>query len=164
MTDAKSLITAAERNFGVLKREVEGLTHADSLIQPPFRGNCLNWVVGHVTQSRDKMLQALGEQSVWTTDQIARYERESDAVTTDVPGVVPFEQMLVDLETTQERLLSALKRCVQADLDARSPEVIKGLSDWTVGDTVAFLLWHETYHVGQTNLLRQVGGKNDKTI
>ncbi|MBL8165289.1 MAG: DinB family protein [Anaerolineae bacterium] len=164
MTDVKSLITTAERNFGVLKREVEGLTHADSLVQPPFRGNCLNWVVGHVTQSRDKMLQALGEASVWTAEQIDRYERESEPITADMPGVIPFEQMMADLAITQERLLGALKRCEQTTLDTRAPEVIKGLPEWSIGETLAFLLWHETYHVGQTNLLRQVAGKNDKTI
>jgi uncharacterized damage-inducible protein DinB len=34
----------------------------------------------------------------------------------------------------------------------------------TVGQRVFFLYFHESYHVGQTELLRQLAGKNDKII
>jgi len=43
-------------------------------------------------------------------------------------------------------------------------EAIKGITDWTVGEWLNFLLWHETYHVGTTEQLRQLAGKNDKVI
>ncbi|OYV88568.1 MAG: hypothetical protein B7Z63_00165 [Ignavibacteriae bacterium 37-53-5] len=34
----------------------------------------------------------------------------------------------------------------------------------TVAERVFFLYFHETYHVGQTELFRQLTGKNDKII
>ncbi len=34
----------------------------------------------------------------------------------------------------------------------------------TTAEMLHFLCWHETYHIGQTELLRQVIGKNDKVI
>ena len=38
------------------------------------------------------------------------------------------------------------------------------IDDETLADWVAFLHWHETYHVGQLELLRQLAGTNDKII
>jgi hypothetical protein len=34
----------------------------------------------------------------------------------------------------------------------------------TAGQQIRFSHWHETYHVGQLELLRQLAGKNDKVI
>jgi hypothetical protein len=34
----------------------------------------------------------------------------------------------------------------------------------TLGNRLFFIYYHETYHVGQTELLRQLAGKNDKII
>ena len=36
--------------------------------------------------------------------------------------------------------------------------------DGTIGGMVSFLAMHETYHVGQLELLRHLAGKNDKII
>lgn len=161
--DARTLLDAANRNYGVLLRQVDGLTHEDSLLQPPFRGNCLNWIAGHITQSRDKMLQLVDEPSVWTAAQIARYERESPPVTSG-EDAMPFAQILDDLKTAHERLTAKLQQMSAEDLMAPAQEVIKGIPPWSIGELLHFLLWHETYHVGQTELLRQLAGKNDKVI
>ena len=34
----------------------------------------------------------------------------------------------------------------------------------TVAERLLFLAWHEGYHVGQTEYLRQLSGKDDKII
>jgi uncharacterized damage-inducible protein DinB len=34
----------------------------------------------------------------------------------------------------------------------------------TQADSLFFRYFHETYHVGQTELLRQLAGRNDKVI
>jgi hypothetical protein len=65
-------------NYDVIKRQVDGLSHQDSLLQPPFRGGCLNWILGYIL--------------------------------------------------------------------------------------IAFMYFHETYHTGQTELLRQLAGTDDKVI
>lgn len=162
--DKQALIDMLQRNFGVLQRQVEGLTHADSLLPLPFRGNCLNWVLGHIVQSRDRMLQVAGEESVWTPQQIARYQRDSEPITGPAADVIPLEKMLADLATSQERLMDALERMTEGDLSVAGKEVIAGAPPWTIAQWLHFLLWHETYHVGQTEMLRQLTGVNDKVI
>ena len=61
MIDPGLLANGFESNTWVILKQVEGLTHEDSLIQPPFRGNCLNWVLGHIADNRNTMLRFAGE-------------------------------------------------------------------------------------------------------
>lgn len=164
VVDAPTLISVANRNFGVIQKQINGLTHADSLLQLPFRGNCLNWVMGHITQSRDKMLQLVDQPSVWTPEQIARYERDSAPILEAGPDVLPFEKIVADLTTAHERLVEALKGFSLDDLAAVGKGVIKNAPPWNIAEWLHFLLWHETYHVGQLEILRQLTGVNDKVI
>lgn len=60
MITVTDLIESLERNLYIIKVQTQGLTHADSLLQLPFRGNCLNWVVGHIAANRNTMLYFLG--------------------------------------------------------------------------------------------------------
>jgi uncharacterized damage-inducible protein DinB len=161
--DAQLLISPLERNFGVIQAQVKGLTHEDSLLQLPFRGNCLNWIVGHITQSRNKMLDLVNEALVWTPEQIARYDRNSEPVTSG-EDALHFEKILADLGTIHERLIAALTRMSPDELSATAKEVIKGTPPWSIAEYLNFLIWHETYHVGQTEILRQLSGVNDKVI
>lgn len=161
--DARTLIETANRNFGTLVRHIQDLTHEESLIQPSFNANCLNWVVGHMLQSRDKMLQLVDEPAVWTAEWIARYERGSEPITSG-DDAIRLEQMLADFQTAHERLVAKLGRMTPEDLAAPAKEVIKNIAPQSTAEFLNFLLWHETYHVGQVDLLRQVAGKNDKII
>jgi hypothetical protein len=163
MYDSRVLIEMVQRNFGVVKAHLEGVTHEQSLIQPPFNSNCLNWVVGHIVQNRNKMLLLLDQPTTWTDEQIERYNYGSLPVT-DGHDALPLGQMAADLAVCNQRLVEALQPLTSTDLDAPGKEVIKGMTDWTVGWTLNFLIWHETYHTGQTDILRQASGKNDKII
>ena len=100
MITTANLTEAFARNVAIIRRQAAGLTQEESLRQPPFRGNCLNWVVGHLADYRDHILRALGAEPVMGE----------------------------------------------------------------AGERLFFWYFHETYHVGQTELLRQLAGKDDKII
>jgi hypothetical protein len=87
---AQQIGKAYARNLWVLKQQTEGLTHADSLLQPAMRGNCLNWILGHLAVHRDYVLDALGREKVVGDTAIARYGRESAPILGDGDGVLPF--------------------------------------------------------------------------
>lgn len=157
------LVDMLGNNYGVILRQVGGMTHEESLLQLPFRGNCLNWVMGHIVQSRHQILQLIGEDPVWTPEELARYKRDSEPVTQEGPGVMRFEKMLDDLKTTQEKIAVRIKGFSAEELQAEGREVIKGLTG-ALADQLSFFIWHEAYHVGQTDQLRQLSGKNDKVI
>ena len=154
------LAEAFGRNLSIVQRQSEGLSHADSLRQPPFRGNCLNWVLGHMAESRDSILEALGE-APSSGEAVARYARESEPITADDAGALPLDELLRLLAASQEALAAALSRATPEDL-ARELKV--GERTTTVGARVFFLYFHETYHVGQTELLHQLAGATDKVI
>ena len=161
--DAQLLTIPLERNFGVIQAQIKGLTHEDSLLQLPFRGNCLNWILGHITQSRNKMLDLVNESLVWTPEEVARYERNSEPVTSG-EDALRFEKIIADLGTAHQRLIAALAPMTPDDLGVTGKEVIKGTPPWSIAEYLNFLIWHETYHVGQTEILRQLSGVNDKVI
>ena len=64
MISPQDLAEAFGLNQRVIKMQTADLSHQDSLLQPPFRGNCLNWVLGHIAANRDKILAAFGEAEI----------------------------------------------------------------------------------------------------
>ena len=163
MIDALVLKGIIERNYGVIQRQIKGLTHEHSLIQPPFRGNCMNWVLGHLVVSRERILIMIGSPTVWTPEQRARYERDAEPIV-DGMDALPFDKIVADLTTSQERICSWLESCTLEELNAQViphniPTNAAPLWEW-----MEFLLWHEAYHLGNLELLRQLAGMNDKVI
>jgi len=73
MISSKALSTAFARNVEIIKMQTEGLTHQDSLLQLPFRGNCLNWVVGHLLTNRCNIIRLLGEENPLPGIKISHY-------------------------------------------------------------------------------------------
>ena len=156
MTKSGTLAEYYGLTYRVIHRQLVGLTHEDSLLQPPFRGNCLNWVFGHIVSGRETVLTLLGEDLPWTEELSPRYNRNTEPISS-AEQALPLEQLLGDLEESQTRILAGLQRI--------SPEKLEMvIDDETVNEKITFSHWHETYHVGQLELLRQLAGKDDKVI
>jgi hypothetical protein len=158
MIDAKDLVGAFARNTGIVKAQTEDLTQADSLIQHP-NGNCLNWVVGHIIVSRDDMLELLGEPPASSAAE--RYKRGSEPIAGEGEGVLPLSQLLELLDQSQARIETVLSRLDAAVFARKSEGDERGRS---IGQRAFFIYFHETYHVGQTELFRQLAGRDDKLI
>lgn len=157
MLTRDELIKDFERNRRIVQAQCDGLSHADSLLQPPFDSNCLNWTVGHLVVHRDKILKTMGADPVLDPETFARYTNESDPVLADGPDVRQLDELLAALDQTQERLARAIPTI---DLDADSGNERQR----TVGERIRFLYFHDTYHTGQTELLRAMAGRSDKVI
>ena len=161
MITTADIIAGLERNLGIIKAQTEGLSHADSLLQPPFRGNCLNWVLGHMADNRNTMLRLLGEEAIIGEAQAKRYGYDSEPVCGDEDDILTLEQLLAVLEQGQSALAARLEKITAEEL---AGEVESFLGTSTLGQLIFFLYWHETYHVGQPEYLRQLAGKDDKVI
>ena len=161
MITTTHLIEAFERNIRIIQMQTEGLTHTDSLLQMPFRANCLNWVVGHVLANRDGILKSIGEETLLSDEEIEVYKRESEPVSIDGAGIIPLQRMLELLARGQERISASL---ADIKIEEFSKDIQVGDRNRTLGERLFFLYFHETYHVGQTEFLRQMAGKDDKVI
>ena len=155
----EALIELFNRTQWVIKQQTAGLTQADSLLQPAQAANCLNWVVGHIVASRNSILLALGETMVWDEETLAVYKRESEPLT-DGEQAQPLEKLLADLDLTHSQIINALENISAGTLE----ETLDSDPKRSIGQRVAFLHWHETYHSGQLELLQALAGKTDKII
>jgi hypothetical protein len=163
MLTPQQLADAFGRNVEIVKLQTQGLSHADSLIQLPFRGNCLNWVVGHLVTNRNAVLELLDGEPALDPRRVARYARESEPITADAPAVLPLAELVNILEQSQAQLAEILAAATPELLSRQAPlfgsSTTRPLSDW-----LFFLYFHDCYHVGQTEILRQAAGVDDKVI
>jgi uncharacterized damage-inducible protein DinB len=162
MITPKTLADAFENNVGIVKMQAAGLSQTDSLVQLPFRANCLNWVLGHLVSNRRTILKLLGDEQTLDGTLIARYEYDSAPVTGEGEGVLPLEQLLSLLDRAQEQIAKRLEAITEEEL-AR-PLIVFGNRERTLGEWLFFFFFHDCYHTGQTEILRQAAGKDDKII
>lgn len=146
-------------NHFALRANTKGLSHQESLIQPEPGGNCLNWVLGHILASRNLILRHLGEPPLWSEAEAEPYRRGSQPLR-DPARARPFEDLLADLDRSQERLETALDRVGDSRLGESVAEGKRGFGGGMIGAAIAGLHFHEAYHVGQTGLLRRMVGKS----
>lgn len=164
MTTMLTSVKLAEffsRNLITIQAQTKGLVHEQSLLQAPFRANCLNWVLGHILSSRDNALSALGAERVLTSEQAARYGYGSNPICGPEEGILRMERILELLQLSQERLNAALQTVSAATLEE---ERIMGPFHVPCGELIVQLFAHDSYHTGQTDILRQLAGTNDKVI
>ena len=75
--------------------------------------------------------------------------------------ILTLEELLGVLEQGQKALAVKLQTIPTEDLER---QVQSFLGTTTLGQLVFFLCWHEGYRTGQTEILRQLAGKDDKVI
>lgn len=155
------LVRAFARNVAIVQMQAEGLSHLDSLVQTPYRVNCFNWVVGHLVASRDDVLAEIGASKVWTEETEGRYRRESEPITEDGPGVLPFSVLMDGLAETQRRIEQSVGALTEQQM---AVEIMTGDKPVSLASRLRFYYFHDTYHTGQTEILRQFAGKNDTII
>jgi len=150
------------RNQSVIHAQADGLTHEESLTQTEYNINCFNWVVGHIVDSRSRLLESFGAGPVMPEEQGERYRRESDPVTADGDDVVPFDRLLGMLDETQGLLDEMLGEASEEWLAEETP-ITEDRNPSRLSQFM-FVYFHDTYHTGQTDLLRQMSGYSDKII
>jgi hypothetical protein len=147
---AQALIDDYETNTWLIHRHVDGVSDEDSLLQLPFQANCLNWILGHIIWRRNSVMSALGLSPLWEEGVASKYKTNSDPITPQ-SGARRFTNLLADLDQTQGAISAALKESTDNDLD----KVVtndRGAKR-VIGHLQGFH-WHETYHIGQLEILR----------
>jgi uncharacterized damage-inducible protein DinB len=148
-------------NLRLIKLQTDGLSHEDSLIQTTYNINSLNWVLGHIAVNRDNVLRVLDAEPLLSDNESVRYKRGSEPVRTDDGLILSLESLLYVLERGQETISAVLSSLAVEDMDR---ELQSGENNVTLESRLFGLYFHDTYHTGQTDLLRQVAGKNDQVI
>jgi hypothetical protein len=145
------LIDDYATNSWLIGRLTDGITHEESLLQLPFEANCFNWLVGHMVSGRNTAMKVLGLTPIWPEETVVRYRTGSTPITGPGCGEARLEDLLGDLEEAGRRIAAALADMNDAEL-ARPAETDRGVKQ--TGEHLEGLHWHETYHIGQLELLR----------
>ena len=142
-----------------MKLNIEGITHPESLQSPPGGGNCLNWVLSHILNSRNGVFPWIGLEPFWGEEHSGRYGRGSPPLT-DPAEAVPFQELERLYGESQQWLFSRLPELNKQQLQAALPNPGPVLGT-TVREGLVTVAFHEAYHVGKTALLRRVLGKKE---
>lgn len=150
-------------DFGIttwlIRRHVDGVSDADSLAQPPFPTNCMNWILGHIVWRRNSCLEALGLSPLWEEPVASWYRTNSEPIRS-AENARPFTDLVTDVGRFQEILTKALEGIMDAELDRL---FTNDRGEKPVIEHIQGFHWHETYHVGQLEVLRafidSLGGK-----
>lgn len=144
-------------NLKLVDKQTDGMSHYDSLLQLPFKGNCLNWVVGHIIQGRSELLAILGKATLWGETEARVYQTGSEPITPyNADTALCFEKLLNLLRESQMPLEQTLEKITAEELDRAVEE---GGKSSTIGELINGYCWHETYHIGQIELLCRLAGK-----
>ena len=122
---------------------------ADEWLRKPGDGsNHLLWVMGHLVWARGNAVKTLG--SPWSRDWAKQFSRGAAGVdAADYPAVEDVSKAWAHVSAELPKFLAAA-----------SPELLdkphdKPTFDGKMGGFIAFLAFHETYHVGQVGYLRK---------
>lgn len=140
-----------EMSYATMFRNLEGITHDESLVTPPTGGNCLNWVLGHIVATRNRMLPMLRLSAIWPPEHAFFYSGRDEAQWTP-GGAFHLDALKADLARSQQLLNGAF--------DTLAPNDLVELTDngQPLSDVIGFFHFHESYHGGQIALLRRVLG------
>lgn len=142
----------------VVRLNVDGLTQAESLIQPRPGGNCLNWVVGHLLCTYGHVLPMLGQSPVTEEGALHRYDRGSPPIK-DASEARELSELLTAWDESAQRVDAGLAGLTSEVLDAPAPFSPSGDPNETVRSLLTVVFFHQAYHAGQTGILRRVAGK-----
>jgi len=154
------LVNLYEFSFGALNRNLDGITNEESLFLPEPAGNCINWVLGHIVAARNTVLTLVGAPPIANSEAASRYRRGSAPLKSrdEVPDLGTLRGWLSD---SQHQLIPALAVISEEALSRPVPEALRRPPlTGSVGEALARLAYHESYHNGQIGLLRRLAGKS----
>jgi hypothetical protein len=142
----------------VVKRNLEGLTHEESLVQPQPGGNCLNWIVGHLVWAYAGALPLVGQKPMLEQSRLSQYARGA-APMTDPAQALDFGELVAAWEEGARRMDSGLADFPSETLGQPAPGSPTNDPNETIRSLLATIMFHQAYHVGQTGVLRRLIGK-----
>jgi DinB superfamily len=148
-----------EISYGAINRNLEDVSNDESLVRPQAAGNCLNWVLGHIVLYRGMMMKMVGLTPIFEDERAATYRRG---------GHPDGSEQYLDLATLRgllsdahQQLIPALCEMTDEQLAANVPEEFnRPPLAGRIGNALARLSFHESYHAGQIGLLRRIAGKD----
>lgn len=153
-TDTRQLlVTQIEALYGMAALNLADMSHDDSLVPTAGGGNCANWVLGHLVNVHNTIMQLAGADPVWESELL---ERAGFDPITKPEDAIPWEAMRTAFLDSRERCVAAVEALSAEALADEKPAPFGGVT--TRGGLLGFLVLHQVYHAGQLALCRRAAG------
>ena len=147
---AQSIFQDYEFHNMLIHRFVDGITHEESVLQLPFEHNCMNWILGHIVTNRSHVLETVGAQHSWQEEVRALYHTETPPIDPEGPSI-QIETLVGYLDESVDLLEAALEN-VSDEYLAEKHSNYRG--EKTRYAHATGFHWHETFHLGQLEILK----------
>jgi uncharacterized damage-inducible protein DinB len=157
MTDMKArdlLVQQYGAIYGVIARNIEGLTHADSLAPAAGGANTANWILGHVVSVHNGVMGIIGAPPVWEDEQLAL--ARFDHPISDASEAIDWDVLVERFNASREACLAALASLTDEALAEEMPDPFG--KDSTRAGLLGLLAVHQCYHAGQLGMSRRAAG------
>jgi uncharacterized damage-inducible protein DinB len=152
---AEGIVAAYRFNNTALPGLLEGIEGDDLLRGIGDKGRCAHWELGHIVASRRFLGSRIGAQPT-PADWEGFFSPDSDpSPRDDWPAK---GELLGDFATTGIEVLDAVGDLGQDRLAEPVASLFDESTTEPLAHQVAFLLFHESYHVGQVGYIRSVLG------
>jgi len=149
-----AMITAQFKlGTGLLPRLVEGISDEHTMTRPQEIGNSINFIAGHVAATRSFLAGTLGVEVEYPWAELYEYGAQVSA-DVDYPSMAEILQVWQALSA---KLVAHLDAMTEDDLSAESDYQSPSMEKTNRG-AIAFLSFHEAYHLGQIQYLRRLLG------
>ncbi len=129
---------------------MRGVSHEESVLQLPFKHNCMNWILGHIVTNRSHVLEVAGAEHEWQQAVRDLYHQDTQPVTQDTPSI-EFETLVNYLDESLELLKTALENKNDAWMEENFENYRGEKSRY---EHVTNFHWHEAFHLGQLEILK----------
>lgn len=153
--DIKSVIVSSYRlNTIILIELTKDLNDQDTSLKTGD-SNTIGWILGHIILSRGSVLKLLEEDYDKVNDE-EKYKRGSEK---NSNIKIDIKDTSAEFEKRGRQIINAIK---SIDEEILSRELKYKLPNGgnTIRDAIVFSSWHETFHIGQIDLILAANGKS----
>ena len=140
-------------NDSLAERSFQGVAAGDEWKRPTPQSNPMLWIFGHMVDTRVGLLRLVGGDADLGWGDV--FNRGAELA--DASGYPTRERIVEASRDINGKLYPALAALTDADLAKPATRPFTPAVK-TLGDQIAFLTMHDTYHVGQLGYVRKALG------
>jgi uncharacterized damage-inducible protein DinB len=141
--------------YSIIARNIDGLMHADSLAPAAGGGNTANWILGHLTNVQNGVMEVIGAPPVWECEQLERARFDHPIRAAD--DAIDWDTLVERFNTSRDGCLAGLAALTDESLAEKMNDAFGRPS--TRAGVLAVLAIHQCYHAGQLGMARRAAGR-----
>lgn len=140
-------------NTMLFDKVLDGFQDSEQFTRPIDKANSVNWVAGHLASSRFSVANMLGVEDQCPWGKLYEGGKETQDPS-EYPSIGEIKAAFKDISAKLEAKLAAAS---EDELAKEPPWKAPGMEP-SVRGSVAFMSFHESYHLGQLGYLRKFHG------